>query len=82
MRTADPSTWVDWQEILLLDSDYQWLATLQRGKSNDGAWTEFTYDLTPWRGETLVLYLNTRNDGSGGRTWMYVDDASVLAILP
>jgi hypothetical protein len=83
VHAQDPAAWVDYQEIMLLDAaTYAWVATLARGKRNSGAWEEFTFDLMPLRGRALVLYLNTRNDGLGGRTWMFVDDVSILATVP
>ncbi len=70
----------DWQEVLVLQGGcYNWLATLMRERSNDGVWTQYTYDLTPFRGQEIVIYFNVINNGYGGRTWMYVDDVQVLA---
>lgn len=70
----------DWQEVLILQGGcYNWLATLMRERSNDGIWTHYTYDLTPFRGQEIVIYFNVINNGYGGRTWMYVDDVQVLS---
>jgi len=47
--------------------------------SNSGVWTHETFDLTPFAGQTVWVYFNVYNDGWGyRRTWMYVDDASVM----
>ena len=35
-------------------------------------------DLTPYRGQSLVLYFNVYNDGNGQRTWQYLDDVCHL----
>ncbi len=67
----------DWQEVLLLDSYYNVLAFVERGRGNDSGWVERTYDLTSYRGRWVVLYFNTYNDGAGGVSWMLVDDVSV-----
>ena len=71
--------WEDWQEVLVLQADcYNWLATLMRARSNDGAWTQYTYDVSAFAGQDIVIYFNAINDGIGGqRTWMYVDDVQV-----
>ena len=62
--------------MLVLQADcYNWLATLMRARSNDGAWTQYTYDVSAFAGQDIVIYFNAINDGIGGqRTWMYVDD--------
>jgi hypothetical protein len=69
----------DWQEMLLLDANYRLLpgGVVLRQVRNDGTWVQRTFDLSPFRGQTVVLYYNTINDGNGRRTWMYVDDVSV-----
>ena len=73
----------DVQEVLLLDPLFtQLIAILERSKSMDSGWVQAEYDLTPWRGRTLVLYFNVFNRDAAGRTWMYVDDVSVQTCLP
>ena len=70
----------DWQEVLILQAGcYNWLATLMRDRSNDGTWTQYSYDLTAFAGQDIVVYFNTINNGNGLRTWMFVDDVQVLA---
>ena len=71
----------DWQEVLILQSGcYNWLATLMRERSNDGVWTQYTYDLSSFAGQDIVVYFNVINNGwSNLRTWMYVDDVQVQA---
>jgi len=75
----------DCQEVLLLDgASYRLVANgvLTRALANDAAWVRESFDLTPWRGRSLVLYLNAFNTGYGGRTWMYVDDVSLEVCQP
>ncbi|MCD6520037.1 MAG: hypothetical protein J7M05_08975 [Anaerolineae bacterium] len=73
----------DCQEVLLLDSyTYSRVATLLRQRTSDTTWGEHTFDLTPWRGRSLVLYFNVYNDGLGGRTWTYLDDVSLSVCTP
>jgi hypothetical protein len=71
----------DWQEVLILQAGcYNWLATLMRDRSNDGAWTQYSYDISTFAGQDIVVYFNVINNGwSGRRTWMYVDDVQVMA---
>ncbi len=72
----------DWQQALILADDYPnptILATVLSISSNSGVWTNKTFDLMPFAGQTVWVYFNVYNDGWGyGRTWMYVDDASVM----
>jgi hypothetical protein len=70
---------IDWQEMLILDGNYQIVSggVVLRQVQNDGLWRQVTYDLSPYKGMTIVLYFNAINDGNGQRTWMYVDDVSV-----
>lgn len=69
----------DYGEILLLNSGYGVLGRLWRGRPAGTGWTQLTFDLTPYRGREVVLYLNTYNDGAGSATWTYFDDISVRA---
>ncbi len=72
----------DWQRLLLLKPNtYAVLATLWRGLQNDDAWQPAAFDLTPYRGQTVVLYFEVYNDSTGaaGRTWLFVDDISLTA---
>ncbi|MBN1937518.1 MAG: immune inhibitor A [Anaerolineae bacterium] len=71
----------DWQEVLILqDGCYNWLATLLRGRSNDGAWVQYSYDVSAFAGQNIVVYFNVINNGVGERrTWMYVDEVRVDA---
>ncbi len=50
-----------------------------RTLSNGRAWSEEVIDLTPYRGQTVLVYFNVSNDGAGGRTAMYLDDVSLQA---
>ncbi len=50
--------------------------------SNAQAWQRYSFDLTPYAGQTLVLRLGVVNDGLGGQTAMYVDNASLITLGP
>jgi hypothetical protein len=70
----------DLQEVLLLDPySHMVVDMVARVRASDAGWTYASFDVTRWRGRTLHLYINCYNDGVGGRTWMYVDDVSLVA---
>ncbi len=70
----------DWQRVMLLSASYGLLKDLT-GQELDGSdvWKYRTFDLTAYRGRTVVLYFEVYNNSTDatGRTWMYVDDVSV-----
>jgi bacillopeptidase F (M6 metalloprotease family) len=53
------------------------LAQIMKVCSNAQAWTQVTYDLTPYKGQTIRIYFNDHQDGFGDLTYMYLDDISV-----
>ncbi len=74
---------VDYREVLLLDAGYGYLATLGRDPARGTErWRVLEYDLTAYRGRTVVLYLNVYNDGRSSHLWRYVDDVAVWACRP
>jgi bacillopeptidase F (M6 metalloprotease family) len=48
-----------------------------RVASNTRVWTQVTYDLTTYKGQTIRVYFNDHQDGYGDLTYMYLDDVSV-----
>lgn len=65
---------VDYRETLLLNSNYGYVARLSRSSAaGDGVWRERLFDLTAYRGRTLVVYFNVYNDGAGSQMWSYLD---------
>ncbi len=69
---------VDYREALLLNTNYGYLATLERSyAAGDNNWVERTYDLTAYRGRTVVVYFNVYNNGSGAQMWNTVDQVSL-----
>ena len=42
----------------------------------------YSFDLTPFAGETVMLRLGVVNDGLGGQTVLYVDSASLITLGP
>lgn len=84
MRLAALGYGEDLHEVLLLDAADPGtvVAILARGRANDVGWQPVIHDLSPWRGQRLLLYINAYNDGAGGRTWMHVDDVSLQVCAP
>ena len=75
----------DWQTVVIYDPNWQFLAyAMPKVCSNDQTWKQHTFDLTPYKGRTIILYFNVYNNGVGNRkTAMYLDDASVqVCYLP
>lgn len=81
-RPGSQATSGDHQRVLLLrPGTYGLIATVMKTLANAGAWQAVTFDLTPYRGQSLVVYFEVYNDdiSAGPRTWMFVDDVSVQA---
>ena len=70
----------DYREVRLLTTSYANLALIDRDAGNgDDQWAERVFDLSDYRGRTLVLYFNVYNDGGGDQLWNYLDDVALLA---
>src|SRR6202163_4703270 len=74
--TTDTITY-DWQEAQVQNTSGATLAQIMKVCSNAQAWTQVTYDLTSYKGQTIRIYFNDHQDGYGDLTYMYVDDVSV-----
>ena len=74
--TTDTITY-DWQEAQVQNSSGTMLAQIFKVCSNSQAWTQVTYDLTTYKGQTIRIYFNDHQDGYGDLTYMYLDDVSV-----
>ena len=73
----------DAQYVLVTLSNTEVLSqTLLQMLSNAQAWQRYSFDLTPYAGQTIVLRLGVLNDGLGGQTAMYVDNASLIILGP
>ncbi len=73
----------DSQRAWILDGAGRVLATPLRlywPASNGQAWQLATYDLTPYLGQTVRLHFEVYNNGAGGLTSLYVDDASIEVV--
>lgn len=72
---------VDLREVRLLNANNTGtIAVLDSDTSaGTGEWRQRTFDLTAYRGQSLRVYFNVYNNGSGGRLWSYVDEVELLA---
>jgi hypothetical protein len=76
---AESLTGDDKQEVLLLAPGDTVMAVPWRVLQNQRVWLPHSFDLIGLAGQTFAVYFNVVNDGSGGRTAMYVDDAHLWA---
>ena len=67
----------DWQEAQVRSADGQTLAQVLRVCNDTHIWTQVTYDLTAFKGQTIHLWFNVHEDGYGDRTYMYLDDITI-----
>jgi hypothetical protein len=67
----------DWQEAQVQNSSGTLLAQIFKVASNTQAWTNQTFNLTPYAGQTIRLFFNDHQDGAGDLTYMYLDDVTV-----
>lgn len=74
--TTDTITY-DWQEAQIRSTSGTTLASVFKVCSNAHAWTQVTFDMTPYAGQNVELYFNAHGDGFGDLTYMYLDDVSV-----
>jgi hypothetical protein len=75
--TTDTITY-DWQEAQVQNTSGTMLAQIMKVASNSHTWTQKTFDLTPYKGQTIRIYFNDHQDGYGDLTYMYLDDVSVI----
>ncbi len=76
----------DWQGVAIFDPDWSqpplaW--AMPKACSDSQTWTYRTFDLTAYKGQTIILYFNVKNDGLDNlKTAMYLDDVSVQICQP
>jgi Zn-dependent M28 family amino/carboxypeptidase len=78
-RSGTNATGGDFQRMMLLrPGTYAVIATVFKSLTNAVDWQPVSYDLTPYRGQSIVIYFEVYNDDilSAPQTWMYVDDVS------
>lgn len=68
----------DSQYIMVLNSNFMVMNAFYQTLSNEKAWQEKTYDLTPYAGQTIYVYFGAVNVQANGKvTALYVDDVSL-----
>lgn len=69
----------DWQEVIIYTQSWGFITrAMGRICSNSQTWTHYTFNLMPYKGQTIILYFNVYNDGVVDlKTAMYLDDVSV-----
>lgn len=72
----------DVQYVIVLNRFGSWIDTLLWQRSSAAAWTEYSFDLTKYAGQTIKIQFGTYNDGAGGYTSMFVDDAFLETCSP
>ena len=75
--TTDTITF-DWQDAYVENTSGTILATIMHIDDSTQAWTNKTFDMTPYAGQTVRIRFLVHEDGFGDDTAMYVDDASLL----
>ena len=80
-HTADTITY-DWQEAQVRNTSGATLASIMKIDSNTQAWTQKTFDLTPYAGQTVSLWFNVHGDGYGDLTYLYIDDVTLANSTP
>ena len=75
-NTADSITF-DWQDAYVTDTSGTILTTLMHVCENTGAWTNVTFDMAPYAGQTVRIEFLVHQDGFGDDTSMYVDDVTL-----
>jgi hypothetical protein len=79
---SDDTDGGDRQQLSLLDPDtYARIQDLWRPSPprNEQSWRWEEFDLTPYRGYSILVYFNVYNDGDGKRTVMFLDDVTLQA---
>ncbi len=71
----------DVQYVLILDWYGNWIDTLLWQRKDTQTWELHSFDLSRYAGDYVRMQFGTYNDGWGGVTAMYVDDAS-LQVCP
>ncbi|MCC9077364.1 lamin tail domain-containing protein [Litorilinea aerophila] len=78
----NPTAQSDRQEVILLTPHGRTLRILHRVRHNESGWGEEVKDLTAYRGQSFYVYFNVFNDSNSSRTWMYLDDVSLIVCYP
>jgi hypothetical protein len=72
----------DWQEAQIRSTSGATLASVFKSNSNAKTWTQVSYNMSAYAGQTVVLWFNVHQDGGGDPTYMYLDDVSLAGSGP
>ena len=72
----------DYQQVALLNSSGGLLYVPWQVELNNPAWQQLTFNVSAFAGQTVFVSFSVNNDGAGGRTAMFVDDARLVACAP
>jgi hypothetical protein len=72
----------DLQYVLVLDEQAEILEWLLAQREDSRTWRPYTFDISAYAGRTILIQFGVYNDGEGGRTAAYVDDASLSVCYP
>ena len=70
----------DVQFVQIQTSDGSLIDVVPRTKQNSPSWqTVNSFPLNSLAGQQITLIFGVNNDGVGSKTWMYIDDVSIIA---
>jgi hypothetical protein len=75
---CDDTIRFDWQQAQIRDTKGKRLKNIFNICSNAGTWKQSTTDLTPFKGEDIVIFFGDHDDNfPGDPTYMLIDDVAV-----
>jgi hypothetical protein len=80
-RTVDTITF-DWQDAYVTDTAGNILATIFHQCTNNQAWVNQTFDMSPYAGTVVRVEFLSHGDNSGDPTDMFVDDVHLDVPCP
>jgi bacillopeptidase F (M6 metalloprotease family) len=72
----------DVQYVLVFDQMGRQHQLVPFQRENNTFWQDYDFDLSEFKGQTIMLWFGVYNDGTGGVTGMYVDDVSLNICTP
>src|SRR5436190_1663639 len=76
-RTIDSITF-DWQDAYVTNASGTVLATIMHVCSNAQTWTNVTFNMAPYAGQTVRIKFLAHGDNAGDPTDMFVDDVTLV----
>jgi hypothetical protein len=84
LRETSAASWGDVQLVIVYDTVWNELERLVHMRRYDGNWLPYSFDMSKYAGETIILYFDVINNGHYGVTSMYIDDVTLTscAVMP